>query len=411
MPTFTYQARDDSGRRVKGVLEADSLGSVAGRLRKMGYLVTRMEEVAATAKRGVSLLPGGGKGRVAQEPLLLAALQLANLVEAGVPLISGLQTVASLVSHPSLKEALEGVVLQIEGGTRFSQALSSYPRVFPKLMVSMAAVGEQSGHLDTVLARFADSVEKDLALTRSVRGALLYPILLLAAAVVLILFVVAFVVPQFATVFAKAGVALPLPTRILQGMGTAIRSYSGLLVLLTGGVFFAGEVAARTAAVRLLLDRGIFKVPLVGPMVRQVAVARFARTLGTLVQSGVSILAALETAAGVVENAVIRREIGRVSSEVERGERIGVTLGKGKVFPPDTVQMIRVGEESGRLDTMLERIADVYEKQVSFALKQLTTVLEPILLIGMGGVIAFIMASLLLPMFDMVKVLQRGGIR
>ena len=408
MPTFTYHARDDSGRLVKGMLEADSPGSVADRLRKMGYLVTRMEEMAAAAK-GLASFPGGPK--VGQEPLLLGLLQLANLVEAGVPLLSSLQTVVTLTNHRGFKEALDGVIRQIEGGSTFSDSLAQYPRIFPRRLIRLVAVGETSGHLDTVLNRFVESLEKDLALTRAVQGALLYPALLLVAAVALIVFVVAFVVPQLASVFLKAGVSLPLPTRILRAAGQTIRSKGWLLALGIGAAGFLMGAMARIPAARRRIDQLLLKIPVLGPTIQQVAVARFARTLGTLVQSGVPILAALETAKGVVENRVILEEIERVGAAVERGERIGATLKAGNVFFPDAVQMIRVGEESGRLDLMLERIADFYEKRVGFGLKQMTTLLEPILLVGMGGIIAFIMASLLLPMFDMVKVLQRGGIR
>lgn len=408
MPTFTYHARDGQGRLVKGVLEADSRESLAERLRKMGYLVTRMEEPAAGFQGRWDIRFGRG---IPQEPLLLASIQLANMVEAGVPLIASLEAVASQTPNRSLREAFAKVRREVEGGATFSQALSHHPNVFPKLMVALAATGEASGHLDTVLSRFADFLERDMVLTQAVKGALLYPSILLVAATTLILFVVTFVVPQFAALFVKAGVPLPVPTQILRWIGETIRFY-WWGILISGGVLCVGAAFMyRQASFRLTIDRLLLKVPVLGLALHQMVVAQFARTLATLVASGVPIVSALETAQGVVENQVIVQELKRARAAVEQGERVATTLAVGKVFQPDAIQMIRVGEESGRLDAMLEKIADFYELRVGYRLKQMTTLLEPILLVAMGGMVAFIMASLLLPMFDMVKVLQRGGIR
>lgn len=407
MATFTYQARDESGRLVKGVLEADSQTALAERLRKMGYLVTRIEQKGLGFGAAI-LFPR--VRRTPQEPLLLAAIQLSNLVEAGVPLVSALKALVSQTSHPALKEAFESASREVEGGSPFSEALSRNP-IFPKLMVSLTAVGEASGHLDVVLSRFANFLEKDLTLRRALQGALLYPALLLVAATALILFVVTFVVPQFAALFAKVGIPLPLPTQVLRTIGETIRSQWAFLVILAGVAIAGLSFAVKVPAIRQRIDEWLLKLPIVGAVIHQAIVARFTRTLGTLVGSGVPILSALETAKGVVGNHLILKEVERVRQAVERGERMHVTLSVGKVFYPDAVQMIRVGEESGRLDSMLDRIADFYELRVNFYVRQMTTVLEPILLVVMGGIVAFIMASLLLPMFDMVKVLQRGGIR
>jgi len=406
--TYTYAARDESGRLVRGVLEAESQVALAERLRRMGYLVTRMEQTAAGSQRLPGIPWGAG---VSQESLLMAAVQLANVVGAGVPLVSSLRTIASQTPHRLLREALEAVARAIDGGETFSQALRRHAAVFPPLMISMVAVGEASGTLDTVLSRFATLVEKDLALRRAVQGSLTYPALLLLAATGLILFVVSFVVPQFASLFARVGVPLPLPTRWLSAVGNAITT-SWWAFGLVGVAGVAGvTMASRLPRVRLAIDRGVLRLPAVGPVVHQTLVARFARMLATLVGAGLPILTALETAEGVVGNQVMVQEVRRVRSAVERGERIAETLAVGKVLAPDAIQMIRVGEESGRLETMLERIADFYELRVTYRLKQMTTLLEPIVLVGMGGLVALIMASLLLPMFDMVKVVQRGGLR
>jgi len=407
VPAFTYHARDEAGRPVQGVLEADSQTILADRLRRMGYRVTRMEPAAARGS-GASLRWGPS---VSPEALVAMAVQLANLVEAGVPLATSVSTLAEQIPERLLREALVAVRRAIDGGETFSQAIRHHPEMFPPLMANMVQVGEASGRLDTVLGRYAVLVEKDLALRRTVQGALTYPAILLVAALLLILFVVGFVVPQFAAVFARAGIRLPLPTRILWSIGMMLRRGWWALGLAVVSGVLGCRVALRRPAVRLQVDRTLFSLPIVGPALQQAIVARFARTLATLVGAGLPILNALDTAGGVVDNQVVAQEIRRVRTAVERGERLAATLAVGRVFAPDAVQMIRVGEESGRLETMLDKVADFYELRVNFRLKQMTTLLEPMVLIGMGGVVALIMASLLLPMFDLVKVLQHGGMR
>ncbi len=408
MPTFTYQARDDAGRPIRGILEAESQVALADRLRKMGYLVTRMEEMRPGLRAMEILSPGRG---VPREALLFGAVQLANLSEAGVSLTSSLRTVAEQQSHRGLREALEDVRRQIEAGSSFSQALTRHPRVFPALMVSLSAVGEATGKLDVVLSRFAHFTEKDLTLRRNIQEATTYPALVVAASLCLILFVVSFVVPQFALLFAKAGLALPGPTQVLAAVGATLRERWWALLL--GGIFLGAgsRLTLQVPQVRLRVDGWLLRLPLVGPILHQAIVARFSRTLSTLVASGIPILRALQAAEGVLGNRVLAEEVRRVYQAVEHGERIAPTLSVGGIFYPDAIQMIRVGEESGRLDIMLERIADFYELRVGHSLRQLTTFLEPALLVLAGGIVAFIMASLLLPMFDMVKLLQRGGIR
>ncbi len=263
MPTFAYSARDESGRLVKGVLDAESQMVVADRLRKMGYLVTRME-VATSAFPG---LQNFSLGRVPPEDLLLSAVQLANMVEAGVPLMSSIQSVASQTSCRSLRAGLEAVARDIQGGGTFSSSLGRYPAVFPKQMVSMAAVGEASGKLDLVLTRFANFLEKDLALSRAVSGALMYPLLLLGAATVLIVFVVSFVIPQFAALFMKMGISLPLPTRILVMIGEAIRTRWWAILLLGAGGCVALTALAQLPPIRLRIDRMLLKFPVEGLVV------------------------------------------------------------------------------------------------------------------------------------------------
>jgi type IV pilus assembly protein PilC len=406
--TFTYQARDEAGRLIRGVLEAESKVVLADRLRKMGYLVTRMEE-GTSALRGIRNIRLGPP--VSREEFLLVCVELANLVEAGIPLISAVNSVAEQFRPGPLKEALTAVAKEVESGKSFSQALGHYPQIFPKLMASRVSVGEVSGQLDVVLQRFAVFYEKDLTLRKTVQAALTYPIFLMVMCLLLVLFVVSFVVPQFEVFFLRAGLSLPAPTRIVAGIGNLIRSHGwGLAFLVLAGIAGAGWVLRRPP-VRRHVDEWLLRVPVVGRMVEQVLVARLARCLATMIGSGIPILSALETAAGVAGNDAVSRELMRARAAVERGEKISVALSVGRVFRPDVIQMLKAGEDSGRLDIMLDKTADFYDLRVGFTLKQMTTLIEPVLLVCMGVVVAFIMASLLLPMFDLVKVMQRGGIR
>lgn len=410
MATFTYQARDESGRLVRGVLEAESKVVLADRLRKMGYLVTRMEEGASAPTLGeIGRMRIGAA--VSADEFLLVIVELANLIEAGIPLVSALSSVAEQCKPGLLKEALVSVAKEIEGGSSFSEALARHPRIFPKLMASMTAVGEASGKLDVVLQRFAQFTEKDLALRRTVTGALTYPAFLLATSMAMVLFVVAIVVPQFKVLFERAGLALPGPTLLVAAAGDAIRSHGWLIAFSVSALAAVAGWLLRQPEVRRRTDGLVLKLPGVGKVVEQAVVARLARCLATMVGSGVPILSALEAAAGVAGNEVISRELLRARSSVERGEKISVSLGVGGVFGRDVVQMLKAGEDSGRLDVMLDKVADFHDMRVGFALKQMTTLLEPALLVVMGVIVAFIMASLLLPMFDLVKVLQRGGMR
>lgn len=407
MPTFRYQARDEGGRSVRGILDAESKVVLADRLRKMGYLVTRMEE----AKTGGPLLNIPLRRGPSQEEILFSALQLSNLIEAGIPLTTSLKTIADQSTAPGLKRTLTEVLRAIESGTPFSEALSHHPQVFPPLMGRLVAVGEVSGKLDVVLNRFANFLEKDLNLRRSVQSALTYPALVVVASLLLVLFVVSFVVPQFSALFEKAGMTLPGPTRILAGFGMGLRQRGWLWAGAAACFLTGARMILAKSTVRQWTDEWLLRAPLFGTVIRQILLARFARTLATLVGSGIAILGALETARQVVGNFALSREVDRVRAAVERGERMSNTLATGKIFYPDAVQMIRVGEESGRLDGMLDKVADFYELRVGYALKQMVTLLEPFLLVVTGGVVAFIMASLLLPMFDMVKLLQKGGLR
>ncbi len=295
----------------------------------------------------------------------------------------------------------------VEAGESFSQALEKHPRVFPNLLVSMVKAAEASGGLDKVLNRYAEFAEAQADLQRKIKEAIYYPIILIVASTCVIVFIATVLIPKFVEIFTRAGISLPLPTIILYGMGTAIRQFWYLIILSGVLIVFGIRRYIRTKTGKFRFDRISLKLPILGPIVRKICISRFARTLSTLLGSGVPILESLDIVSDVVNNQVLVRVITQMRQSVEKGERLSESLKVSEEFPPDAVQMISVGEESGNLERMLNKISDFYDRATGYSIKKLVASLEPILLVVMGAVVTFTMASMLLPMFNMVKLLRR----
>lgn len=404
MPIYLYKARDETGKMVKGTMDAVSREELINKLNKMGYMATYVAETHPGV-RIESILDRLKK--IGSEEMIMFYVQFSNMINAGVTILTSLDTMAKQVENKRLREVVGGVARGIEAGDSFSKGISRYPKIFPPLLVSMARVGEASGKLDTVLSRYAEFTEQELDLRQKIRGALFYPIILLFAGVGVTLFIVTFVIPQFSEIFMKAGITLPGPTLVLYKIGTWIKEYwyaVGLSIIAAGlGVnYYAG-----TRKGRPIVDRFKLNLPIVGTLYRKAAISRFARTLGTLVRSGVPILESLSITKEVIQNEVLAHVIGNVEAAVEKGEGIAGSLKISKDFPPDCVQMISVGEESGKLDEMLDKISDFYDRALGYTIKKLTTIIEPLFIVIMGCMVGFIMLSLLLPIFDMIKVLRR----
>jgi type IV pilus assembly protein PilC len=321
--------------------------------------------------------------------------------------LTNLRNITSRLENKKLKEVIDSVARDVEAGSSFSQALAKHPAVFPRLFVNMSRVGEASGKLASVLSRYSAYMEYQLDLQQKISGALFYPLLLLCAGVAVTLFIVSTIIPQFAQIFIKAGIRLPLPTLVVYKTGLGIRNfwYLGLILFIGLGLWLKFYIA--TSSGRLRFDWLKLNLPLIGPLYRKVAISRFCRSLATLVQSGVPILEALEITREVIGNEVLGRAISNTRSAVERGEKIGESLKVSEEFPPDVLQMISAGEETGELATLLNKVADFYELSLGYAIKKLTTIIEPVFLVFMGGMVGLIMASMLLPIFDMMQVLRR----
>lgn len=403
MPSYVYTARNEMGKRVKGTLEAVSKVELTDRLHKMGYLVTQVEEAFPPIRVEGFLAHVHG---VKSEEMAIFNVQLANLIHAGISLLSSLKVLTQQIEGQRLKRAVEGVARAVEAGESFSEALAQSPETFPKLFVDMTRAGEASGKLDEILTRYAAYCESQEELRQKIKGALFYPALLLAAGMGVMLLIVTFIIPKFSEIFLQVGIPLPLPTRILYQIGLYLKSFwYTMIAFVAAGVvgirYFAGRPSGK-----FFMDRLILSLPLFGPLSRKASLSRFARTLGMLVASGVPILSSLEIVREITGNEVLRRIVENARGAVEKGEKMSETLRISGEFPPDAVHMIAVGEETGNLDEMLEKISDFYDRSLGYTVKKLTTVIEPLLLCLMGCLVGFIMASMLLPMFDMIKILK-----
>ncbi len=403
MPVYAYRARDVAGKIVKGSMEVGSKEELLNKLKKMGYMVTRIREAFPEIRMKGILL---GWKRIGTEDMLMFSVQLSNMINAGMTILASLEVLTQQVENETLRKIVGEVAKEVRAGDSFSEALAKYPKVFPRLLVSMVRAGEASGKLDLVLLRFARYAEHQADLKQKVKSAFFYPAILLSAGIVVTLYIVTFLVPQFSQLFLKAGIQLPLPTLILYRVGINIKQFWHLIILGVVSMIIAIRFYASTRLGGFQVDRIKLNMPLFRVLFRKAAVSRFARTLATLVASGVPILQSLDIVKDVIGNKVLSNLIEHARQAVEKGERISESLKIGGEFPQDTIKMIAVGEETGTLDEILNKVSDFYDRSLEYTVKKLTTLLEPILLVILGCMVGLIMASMLLPLFDMIKVLR-----
>lgn len=406
MPVFAYRGLSADGRSVAGVVDADSARNARGKLRSQGIFPTELNEALAARTRSLrDWLPSFSR-RVPPAEISLMSRQLATLLGAGVQLVDALGTLAEQSVRPALKRILSQVREQVREGASLADALANHSGIFPDLYVGMVRAGEAAGALEIVLNRLADYGEKQAEFIAKVRGALTYPIIMLCVGAAIMTFLVTYVVPQVATIFEQSHAALPLATQILIALSDFLTGYWIVILLGMLGIVAGIMVGLSTPGGRRFYDRSVLKVPYIGPTVIKIICARFARTLATLLSSGVQLLAALEAVKRVVNNRLLAEAIenGRVS--IREGHGMAQTLGQSSVFPPLLVEMIRVGERSGELEPMLERVADSYEREVASALAQITTVLEPMMTLAMAAGIVFMMLAVLMPIFQLNQLMR-----
>jgi type IV pilus assembly protein PilC len=397
MATFTYTARAFNGDLRTATIDASSRDDVIAQLRKQRLSVVKIDQDASKKI---------GKGSIKTRDVVIFTRQFSTMINSGLPLVQALTILAEQTDNKALAEVTKKVVFDVESGNTVADALSKHPRAFTNLYVNMVAAGEAGGILDTILMRLATFLEKNDALVRKVKGAMIYPTVIMSVAGIAVVVLLIFVIPVFAGMFASGGMALPLPTRIVIGASGFLKAYWWVIgaVGISGG--YLGKKYYATSNGKLVIDRFMLRVPVLGDVLRKSAVSRFTRTLGTLISSGVSILEGLEITAKTAGNRVIQDAIMQSRSSIAGGDTIAQPLQKSKVFPPMVISMIAVGEQTGGLDEMLSKIADFYDEEVDAAVSNLLSLLEPIMIVFLGVVVGGMVVAMYLPIFDMVNAVQ-----
>ena len=398
MPTFQYKARNFDGKVISNELEGDSKEAVIAKLREKGFFVTSITE-----KRAPRVLPFLGMGRVSSKEVAIFAQMFSVMIGSGVPLVRCLAIMQAQLENPAFAKIVGTIRTDVEGGSTFSAALAKHPQAFDNLFVNLVKAGEAGGILDKILNRLANYLEKAEDLKQKVKGALTYPVVVLSIAFLVVLALVMFVLPQFKSIFESMNVELPAVTMMLLSLSDIMQEWwmviiPGLLLIPISMVqFFKSSQGQR------VFDTNILRIPGIGLMMRKVAVARFTRTLGTMIASGVPILQALEVTAATSGNIVIKEAVDKTRASIREGESIAEPLKASGVFPPMVVQMIAVGEETGELDKMLMKIAQFYDSEVDNAVKGLTSIIEPVVIVFMGLIIGGIVLAVFMPMLKLVN--------
>ena len=400
MPTFAYAGRTRAGQNVTGERVADTIEAAVAALRREQILVTRINP----AKGEAAAKKKGKKGKkVAAKNLAVFTRQFSVMIDAGLPLVQCLDILGSQEEDKNFAEVIHQTRTSVESGASLADAMRKHPKTFDPLFTNMVAAGESGGILDTILKRLATYIEKAVKLKGQVKSAMIYPIAVIAIACVVIGVILWKVIPTFAALFSGLGADLPLPTRVVIAMSENLVRFFPVLLVLGGAAAYAFKSYYATENGRRVVDSGVLKAPILGSIMRKIAVARFCRTLSTLISSGVPILDGLEITARTAGNAIVEDAIMTTRKSIERGETISVPLKETAVFPPMVTQMIGVGEATGALDTMLGKIADFYEEEVDTAVAGLLTLLEPIMIAILGVVVGGIVIAMYLPIFDLIS--------
>jgi type IV pilus assembly protein PilC len=403
MAAFAYDAINAQGLELSGVVHAPDLAAAREQLQSRGLLPQALAERSAA---------GAGDGRsrfkkIKPRSLQIFARQFATMIEAGVSVVAALVTLEEQTDDKYLAEVIGDVRSDVEGGVILSKALARHPKVFNRLFVAMVEAGESSGTLDVVLDRVATQIEKETQIKRRVRGAMVYPAVVMSFATLVLIFMLTFIVPVFQKVFDQLGGTLPTPTRVIIGLSSGLRHWWFLIFPFIIGAIFALIRLKRTERGRQVWDRFKLRIPMrIGAVVHKVALARFSRSLSTLMTAGVDIIRALEITSGTAGNWVVEQSLGKIRTRVHEGVPISQPLAEDPIFPAMVGQMVRIGEETGELDKMLGKIADFYEDEVDTSIQSLTSIIEPLLMIGVGIMVGTIVISMYLPMFKLYSLIK-----
>ena len=405
MPVFKWAGRDATGGAKSGEIEAVNQAAAMGSLRSQRINVDSISE-----KKGLSMnleIPGL-EAQPTKKDLVIFTRQFATMIDAGLPLVQCLDILGNQQDKNSFKKIILKIKEDVEGGSTFADALNKHPKVFDSLYVNLVAAGEVGGILDTILNRLAAYIEKAEALKGKVKSALVYPSTIVGVAIAVTSILLIFVVPMFQEMFSGSGVPLPLPTQVLVTLSDIIVHYIIYVIIALIAFIAAFIYFYRTPFGRALVDDLLLKIPIFGPLIKKVAVARFTRTLGTMISSGVPILDALEITAKTAGNKTVERDVMTTRSGISEGKTLAEPMSQSRVFPPMVVQMVAVGEATGNMDAMLNKIADFYDQEVDDAVSALTSLLEPALMVFLGIVVGGMVIALYLPIFNMADTLGTG---
>lgn len=400
MPVFRYRAKDGV-KDVEGVLEAQSREEVIDQLHHKGYVPVRIEQGTTGKTEPLEALSTKVSGKIRSKDITIFSRQLASLIKSGVPVLRGLRIISDQADNPSFKRVLDDMHASVKDGASVSDALSKYPKIFSSLYVAMVRSGEAGGTLQEVLIRISDYRQKQEEVLSRVRTALAYPALMAFVGLGTIIFMIAFVMPRLMKIFSRMGQELPLPTRIVIKISQHVQQ-EGVWMAVGAVVFvFLVRQLGKSRAQRLLLSRLRLRLPMWGDFVLKSELARFSRTMELLIHSNVAILQAIKTAVPTLENEIIKNELMRCAKDLEEGASFGKSLERSKIFPGFMTSLLIVGEESGKLDNALAEIASSYERDTDEAIKVLTSLMEPLMILAMGLVVGFIVVAMLLPIFQM----------
>jgi type IV pilus assembly protein PilC len=401
MPTFAYSGRTRAGQSVTGEHVADTIDAAIAALRRQQITVTRIDPARAAEKAAKAK---GKKGVSApSKNLAIFTRQFSVMIDAGLPLVQCLDILGRQEPHKGFADVILTVRSDVESGAALADAMKKHPKTFDALYSNMIAAGEAGGILDTILKRLAVYIEKNVKLKGQVKSAMIYPIAVICIAAIVVAAILWKVIPTFAQLFAGLGAQLPLPTRVVIAASDNLISYGPFIIMGLGAIGYGLNRYYGTPAGRYQIDAILLKAPILGMILRKIAVARFCRTLSTLLSSGVPILDGLDITARTAGNAVIEEAIQKTRSSIERGETVSAPLRETNVFPSMVVQMINVGETTGALDAMLSKIADFYEEEVDTAVAGLLTLMEPLMIAVLGGVVGGIVIAMYMPIFDLIS--------
>ncbi len=405
--TFTYKVKDKQAKVLSGNLEAESQSAVAQKLRSMGYTIISIAEKTEAPTVEELFQRFQMFQRVKSKDLAVFSRQFATMINAGLPITRCLSILAEQTTNSFLAKVIMDVQKDVEAGQALSTAMAKHPKAFSTMFVSMVRAGEASGVLDQILLRIADHLQADMELKGKIKSAMAYPVVMFGITIIITFVMITFLVPVFAKMFKDMGGELPFATRMLIMMSDVINSVYGLLILgVLIGAVFGFKAFKKTEQGNYIWDSFKLKLPVFGQLVAKVSLARFARTLGTLMASGTPILNALDIVSDTVGNAVVSKGVMAARVSIKEGETIAKPLSESKVFPPMVIQMINVGEETGALETMCVKIADFYEQEVGNAVEALTSMIEPLLIVFLGIIVGGIIVALYLPMFEIVNVIK-----